>query len=281
MPRERFSVKVTGGQVVPDTHLEFSDIPYGKLPNSLAGYKSVEKPGRIWFQLEGEEIEAQDNEINDSVQILTNNIPEKRPVLKSQARRLRHKLYGIKYHLQNFIDNGEAIISEFKSEYKSHSGFDMVIKKNNLIYELESFLFQIKSALDIIAGIISMTYNFPKNERATTYSKGGDKLVKSLQNNSRIKLKDSATELSKIVLKYKKWTSDVIDMRDDVTHFSDLEGFSCFTQYDWRGSENAEIAYPSMPDGERARTYMEKTWYQVLQIVKEIMSNIVSVLKIE
>lgn len=54
-------------------------------------------------------------------------------------------------------------------------------------------------------------------------------------------------------------------MRDDITHYSDLEGFLCFIHTAWDGGQYARIYYPSMPDGTRVRNYMEQTWIRLLE----------------
>ena len=56
----------------------------------------------------------------------------------------------------------------------------------------------------------------------------GQTLINQVINNCPKQLKELAPRLIDIIEREKKWISDIIDMRNDVTHYSDLEGFSCF-----------------------------------------------------
>jgi hypothetical protein len=59
-------------------------------------------------------------------------------------------------------------------------------------------------------------------------------------------------------------------MRDDVTHYSDLEGLSCFLIKRSNGNDRfATIYYPAMPDGERVSKYMDKTWTNMHNLIQE------------
>jgi hypothetical protein len=60
-------------------------------------------------------------------------------------------------------------------------------------------------------------------------------------------------------------------MRDQITHYSDLEGFLCFIHRAWISGQYARIYYPSMPDGTRVRNYMEQTWLKLLQFYHEMI----------
>jgi hypothetical protein len=142
------------------------------------------------------------------------------------------------------------------------------------VYEIESFLFQIKSTLDVLAQIIGMTFSL---QGIGTYSNDGDIIIKKLKEDKNIN--QSALELSEIILHHKTWVADIIDMRDEVTHFSDLEGFLCFVQHAWSGSSTADISYPSMPDGQRARKYMEGVWLEIMSLVSGVIPCLIFQIK--
>ena len=60
----------------------------------------------------------------------------------------------------------------------------------------------------------------------------GDEIIKQIRirvESGHVKdNKDNYDELNRIIEKNKYWIKDLVDMRDDVTRFSDLEGMSCF-----------------------------------------------------
>jgi hypothetical protein len=76
--------------------------------------------------------------------------------------------------------------------------------------------------------------------------------------------------LIKIFLKYERWVVEIVDIRDEITYLSDLEGFSCFIIHAYKGGGFVDISYPSMPDGKRARKFMEESWSTLTRLISEI-----------
>jgi hypothetical protein len=69
-------------------------------------------------------------------------------------------------------------------------------------------------------------------------------------------------------------------MRDEVTHYSDLEGLSCFMIK--QSKENdvlVRVYYPAMPDGQRVSKYMDKIWNGINKVVSECLPILVEVAK--
>ena len=97
-------------------------------------------------------------------------------------------------------------------------------------YSTESFLFQCKSCLDVFTQMIGLLFTLDLN----TWGNEGDEIIKQIRirvESGHVKgNKITMMNLNKIIEKNKYWIKDLVDMRDDVTHFSDLEGMSCFIQ---------------------------------------------------
>lgn len=252
-PKERFAVKVNDGNLAKGVHYESPD-----------GVNWVPKPGAMILRVFYEDT------VHEEIDQLVIPIIKKAPnnsILQERIRKLRHKLYGIKYSLDNFIKNETAIIDKLQTNYQGPD-HDYHVDKPELHYEIESFLFQVKSALDVLAQIIGIVHKFT----TPTYSKNGDDLIRLLKTNTSANRKDESNQISKILEQHKKWVSDVIDMRDEVTHFSDLSGYLSFIHYTWDGGPTAEISYPSMPDGQRAQKYLDNTFNSLLSFVKDVFS---------
>lgn len=249
-PRERFTVKVNGGNLAKGFHYEMPD-----------GKNWIKKPGSIQMRVFYED--TIHDEIDQILIPLIKKIPNN-SVLQERFRKLRHKLYGIKYNLDNYVRNENALIGKFQKDYQGPD-HDYHVDKPELHYEIEAFLFQVKSALDIMAQIIGIVHKFT----TPTYSKNGNELIKMLTTNVSSELKEESTQIVKILEQHKKWVSDIVDMRDEVTHFSDLTGYLSFINYTWDGGPTADIAYPSMPDGQRAQKYLNAIFESLLQFVKE------------
>lgn len=263
-PKENFKVKASSGSIANDYHLE----------QRVGTNEWVKVPGRLAFMIGYQEknYEDIDNIIND----LTDFVPNNRYIVSERIGRLKHKLYGIRYHLENFIDEENKIIKEFQSEYHAPD-HNSIFHNPRLIYEIESFLFQIKSALDILAQIISIIFNLGIHRYSISESKLENQLTKKLKEHKKNDiLKD---ELADIIIRNDRWIVDTIDMRDEITHTSDLQGFLCFMKYAWKGEEFAYISYPSMPDGQKATTYMQQTWQNLYQLIFDISPFLITKLK--
>jgi hypothetical protein len=92
-------------------------------------------------------------------------------------------------------------------------------------------------------------------------------------------MSQSSLGLANIIFLHEIWVSDTVDMRDEVTHFSDLQGFLCFIQHAWNGGKTAYISYPSMSDGQRARIYMDNTWTELMSLVSEVVPHLMLQIK--
>lgn len=252
-PKEGFQVRIAGGKIAQNEHME-----------SVDGQTWVSKPGRFAFRVYYQE-EVNDV-IDNLIKPLHDTVPQNRFILRQRIDRLRHKLYGVRYHLDNFIEQEEKDIATFKTSHEG-SDHDSILNEPRLIYEVESFLFQIKSTLDVLAQIIGMIYRL---NSITTYSNGGAILAKTLKLNTPGEVRLNARKLAVIIESHVRWVDNIVDMRDEVTHFSELTGFSCFISHAWNGGPVANISYPSMPNGDRARTYMENAWRQLLDLIEEV-----------
>lgn len=62
----------------------------------------------------------------------------------------------------------------------------------------------------------------------------------------------------------RNWIKELVEMRDEVTHFSDLEGLSCFLIMQSKETDEwVRVYYPSLPSGERVSKYMDRTWNNI------------------
>jgi hypothetical protein len=196
-------------------------------------------------------------------------------LLARRLYRLRHKMEGVNYHLDNFVTNENAEIAKFEKENHIPGGVDMLIQEPKILYEMEAFLFQVKSTLDMLAQLTAILFNL-KDIR--TYSDDGEKLINTLRQNSPDKVKPIAQEVIELISKYKHWARHIIDMRDEVTHISELDGFSGFIIHAYKGGGLVEISFPAMPDGKRARNYLEKASATLLDLITEMMPILAKVL---
>lgn len=104
--------------------------------------------------------------------------------------------------------------------------------------------FQTKSCLDVLSWVLKPAFGF-------TYCSFGDKgddTIKQLKNNCPTKLAIYAEKIIKLIEDAQgAWLVELIKMRDEVTHYSRLEGFDCFMEDPYIGGALPTFTIPLCP----------------------------------
>lgn len=209
-----------------------------------------------------------DKQFNDLVTPIM-KIVESNDLYNNRFYRLKHKLVSLLYHRGNYKNSEDFHIELFKNSGEvRRSDAYFQYKKPNLVYEIESFLFQVKSCLDIIGSLIGMIFGWKDIKR---YEKKGDIFIKMAKSNCPKNLTIYAKHLIEFVTKHKSWTENLIRMRDQITHFSDLKGLCCFITHFTVQDTKAKIFYPIMPDGKRVLDYLNQTWTNLLAFFNDFV----------
>jgi hypothetical protein len=126
--------------------------------------------------------------------------------------------------------------------------------------------------LDILAQIVGIAFRL---SGIVTYSDNGDDLIDKLRKSSAFRNKpENKDKLVTIIDNNKIWVKNLVNMRDLITHFSDLIGFkSTIHSPSSEEHEYVNIYYPSMPNRERVTTYMNNTWRQLVILITDV-SNV-------
>jgi hypothetical protein len=177
--------------------------------------------------------------------------------IKNRINKIQHKLEALQYHLYSFKTFERDTEENWKKYIVGNTTMNKIYDDPHLIYNVESFLFQSKSCLDVLAQIIAFSFN----TQITSYEHYGDGLIKILQKEASRNYPQYASKVIELIKENRAWVKELVEMRVEVTHYSDLIGLSCFLIK--KSEENAKIAtvfYPAMPDGQRVSKYMDKTW---------------------
>ena len=240
------------------------------------------QPGLLAARIYTKDPKDIDRTISDMTQSVISNInalslPDtiNRELIKC-IHEVSHKLHAVKYHLNNYEQAEDAKIREFSNNYKPPAGVQMINEEPGLIYEVEAFLFQAKSCLDILSWVLKPAFGF-------TYCSFGDKgddVIKQLKNNCPASLSTYAEKIIKLIEGAQEgWLVELIKMRDDVTHYSRLEGFNCFMEDPYMGDGTATIHYPTMPNKQRVLEYCQNTWGLLLGFCKDFLKFTVEATK--
>jgi hypothetical protein len=259
-----FSVKPTQTPE-PITHHGISSNG-GKTWESKPGLLSARVYGRDSKDIDGT-ISKMTKSVSSSINAL-NLSPSVKQDLVKRTHDVDHKLYAVKYHLNNYEQAENDKIKQFSENYTPPAGVQVVIEEPRLIYEVEAFLFQTKSCLDVLSWVLKPVFGF-------SYCRFGDKgddIIKLLQNNCPSTLDTYAQNIIKLIEDAQDaWLVELIDMRDKVTHYSRLEGFNCFIEDPYMRGGTANIHYPTMPNTRRALEYCQNVWEKLLGFCEDFL----------
>jgi hypothetical protein len=92
-----------------------------------------------------------------------------------------------------------------------------------IIYEVEAFHFQVKSCLYVLNQLIRTAYRLPYGR---TYKNAGEILIQNLRDNCPKDLQTKRDSMIAVIESNRRWILHIVEMRDEVTHDSDLNAYS-------------------------------------------------------
>lgn len=189
--------------------------------------------------------------------------------LKRKADDCRHKVLAVKYAL-DMIDQ-EMLNYPTIEDFKKY--FPMILSKNEflnsvLIYETESFLFQVMSNIDIIVQMLKYIYPYLDDKKgydSESFIIKNNKTTNKMRDNSD---KEMAEYFEKQI---DEWISELNDMRNIITHRSSLIGFTSFVFY----LEPQKIEKPKMPNGRNVSEYCHDIFKKLLILYKIVAEKFI------
>lgn len=123
-----------------------------------------------------------------------------------------YKLGAIKYHHDKFLQEWNKRFDEVDKQETQNITYEESI----LAYELEAYVFQIKSCLDALVKILRPI----TGQEKPTYSNYGDDVVSLLRNNLTDSFKPRANKLIDLISYHKeRWIENIVDIRDKLSHY--------------------------------------------------------------
>lgn len=167
------------------------------------------------------------------------------PLLNNHLTSLCHKVNMVKYHLRRYTNIEDDIINKLQKDLTPSTIAEGVhlIEKAELTAEYESFLFQMKSVLDILVGFLNPFYRkkTKKNllKKQVSFENKGINVIKSIE--TYLKRNPEDEKYLKNLVEYLKrectnttknedgslnWLFTIIDRRDEIMHLSKNEHFA-------------------------------------------------------
>lgn len=178
----------------------------------------------------------------------------------NRINKLQHKLEAVRFHMTNFNLHQDEVQQEFEKQY-ANSIVEVEETDQRFTYELESFLFQVQSLLDILGQIIALAI------RDNTFDSYGTFLSIKLSNSANITIN---SKLKQVIDNHAQWYKNFNAMRNLVTHWGDLLNFKSTTHKPSIDQEFARIYYPQMPDKKKVTRYMDELWNSLNILIDEV-----------
>lgn len=174
-----------------------------------------------------------------------------------------YKLGVIKYHHDRFM-------TEWKKRFEEvirQKDQDSIVEESTLAYELEAFVFQIKSSLDAVVKVLKPI----TGEELVSYGEYGDKVVKLLKNNLSDDLKPRADKLKELVENHKQWIQYITNLRDMLIHHTHkCRGLRNF--FFEKTGEPKSAKAPRIFDGGDAQILMHNAWWNIRLFIVDFLA---------
>jgi hypothetical protein len=145
--------------------------------------------------------------------------PVKSPQIWERVLPVTHKLAATEYHLKNYLR-----IENEKMELFGKGDAGNHVEELELIFELEAFLVQMKSSLDMLIKIMDSLIGKGRT-KTHTFSDSGNQLIKGLTQYKKQKGVNEAAVDALINLTQTaqtEWLGDAIRARDEINHVRGL-----------------------------------------------------------
>ena len=235
--------------------------------------KWEERPGTIAITLGGKRAEDVDDELEG---IFAPLVRKGGGVQIDRIHDVKHKLYAARFHAEAIGMRIDEELDRYASNHNPGSGVAWELEDPAIVYQTEAFLFQVKSALDVLTQLLAVHVPRLKNFRTFAHSGevrdgsylAGGKVLKELRTANETSL------WNLIDSNRQEWIQELVLMRDDVAHYTKVKGLRCFVEGPYVGGETATIELPKMPNGRKVDAYCE----EVLERLARLMRDCVSIL---
>lgn len=196
--------------------------------------------------------------------------------LKGKADDCRHKAVAVRYSLA--LIEQEISVCPTAEDLKNYSEMiahkmcpEAEIKNEVLINETESFLFQVKSNLDILVQLLKHIYPYLDQKKGIDKESlnfgriDGTNTTDLMKNNGDVEMADFfGKEIS-------EWIEELNEMRNTITHRSGLPGFTSFVFK----SDTEEVVKPKMSNSRDVDEYCRDIFNKLLNLYKVVAEEFV------
>ena len=180
------------------------------------------------------------------------------------------KLQSLKYHMGEYQKKEEVHIQEVLKNIQQNQY--VTIAALDLLYELESFLFQFKSSLDLSVKFIDIL--FPGKFKVQTFGNKGNDLIKGLErfNKGNAVKKDTVDSIITMIREDQEtWLSQAVKLRDDIAHYK------TFLHYHYNVNQSGDeyLVTPPRVKGMTVLEYMNLVYQNCIEFLQDFMCLVI------
>ena len=262
-----------------EAYPDFFEVKVDPIIPVTGGTKTSDDDGKTWKDAPGPPIflRIYHSKTDPFLQELLKELPA--PSVKN----LRHKIKAVRYHKERYLAAETEEVDRLQHLPPSQ-GADSVLDDPEAIYDLEGFLFQVKSCLDVAMLVLKNRLAGRGRDSIKGFNSSGnvagEKTVTALnryivENHVDENIKP-IQEILLLIAQIQPWSSELVDMRDKVTHFARLETL-WFIQEAYLIQGKSRIRFPRLPDNVRdIRTsqYIDETWEKLIDFLQKYLDII-------
>jgi hypothetical protein len=186
------------------------------------------------------------------------------------------KLVSVYSHLKNYALEEDRLIELAKKApiMKDHK-FITVEHSQELFFEFDEFLVQVKSCLDYLVKVPAVVLGHKKWGLRTFGGKGKD-VIRALQNNVPKEHKAMANFAILFINQSSPWVEKTIEARDKINHFIDGGiNFEYFTVLAFNNDGKDILQIPMWSNEQSIRNFMEVTWVNLFRLCEDFVGSLI------
>ncbi|MHB8150509.1 MAG: hypothetical protein ACYDIB_10130 [Desulfobulbia bacterium] len=177
------------------------------------------------------------------------------------------KLQAMVYHIENYKILDKQYLNKAVENF--HEFPSAINNCCSLIYELEAFLFQLKSALDMAIKVTGEL--LPNHFKSQTFGNNGEHFIKNLEIYKKVRIDRS--ELIESIIEMvkddqKTWLRESIELRNTISHYKSI-GF--FAYKITRENEKIIVQKPKILNKD-PQSFMESTFRNCMEFIQDLIS---------
>ncbi len=185
----------------------------------------------------------------------------------SQTLDVTLKLQAMVYHIENYKILDHQYLNDAVKNF--HEFPNSINNCCSLIYELEAFLFQLKSALDIAIKVIGEL--LPNHFKSKTFGNNGEHFINNLEKFKEVRIDRSEFIESIIEIvknNQKKWLKESVELRNTISHYKSIRFFAYKILKD---NDEIIVQRPRILNKD-PHYFMENTFRNSMEFIQDLIS---------